>query len=138
MSCTVCIEGADFELDDVLPKLAVESPQLRYAAMRRGVAHRRGHQVLVSAESSLEFEISPAFFAHLSSELPLVRQFLQANAATFSWLTRAQGVQRAYVKVVMQMRDVAKFPQDDEELPEDIIRLLAMSGLRLRVSFSSE
>ena len=138
MSCVVCIEGDDFDVDAALPRLALESPLLRYLAVRRGEAHRRGNQVLVAAESSLNFEISPAFFAHLSSELPLIRQFLRAQAATLSWLSNAPGVQRAYVKVVMQLRDVAKFPQEDEALPDDIIRLLAMSGLRLRVSFSSE
>ena len=138
MSCVIRIEGEDFDVDDVLPRLALESPLLRYVAVRRGEAHRRGNQVLVAGESSLEFEISPAFFAHLSSELPLIRQFLQAQATTFSWLTSAPGVQRAYIQVVMQLRDVAKFPQEDEELPDDIIRLLAASGLRLRVSFSGE
>ena len=64
--------------------------------------------------------------------------FLQAHAATIFWLAHAPTVQRAHIKVVMQMRDVAAFPQEDEALPDDIIRLLAASGLRLRVSFSSE
>lgn len=138
MSCVLFIEGDDFDVDDVLVRLASESPALRFAVVRRGEAHRRGNQVLVAAESSLSLEFSSTFFTALSSELPLIRQFLRAQAATLSWLTRAPGVQRAYVKVTMQLRDVAKFPQEEEELPDDIIRQLAMSGLRLRVSFSGE
>ena len=64
--------------------------------------------------------------------------FLQARAATISWLAHAPTVQRAHIKVVMQMRDVAGFPQKDEALPDDIMRLLTASGLRLRVSFEGE
>ncbi len=138
MSCVLCIEGDDFEVDDVLARLASEAPALRFAVVRRGEAHRRGKQVLVAAESSLNLEFSSEFFAHLSSELPFIRQFLRAQAATLSWLTHAPGVQRAYIKVTMQLRDVAKFPQEEGDLPDDIIRLLAASGLRLRVSFSGE
>ena len=138
MSCVVCIEGDDFDVDAVLPRLASESPQLRVAVVRRGEAHRRGREVLVAAASALNLEISPAFFANLSSELPLIRQFLQAHAAALSWLTHAPDVQRAYVKVVMQLHDDANFPQEDEALPDDIIRVLAMAGLRFRVSFASE
>lgn len=138
MSCVICIEGEEFDVDEVLLRLASQSSQLRCAAVRRGEAHRRGRQVLVAAQSSLEIEISAQYFDLLSSELPLIRQFLKTHATTFSWLTSSPGVQHAYIRVVMQLRDVAKFPQEDEELPDDIIRLLAMSGLRLRVSFSGE
>lgn len=138
MSCVIRIEGEDFDVDEVVLRLASQSPPLRYVAVRRGDAHRSGKQVLVAAQSSLEIEISAQYFELLSSELPLIRRFLQAHATTFSWLTSVPGVQHAYISVVMQLRDVAKFPQEDEELPDDIIRLLAMSGLRLRVSFSSE
>lgn len=138
MSSVVCIEGTDFDVDALLPVVETRLPGVLYAAVRSGEAYRRGNQALVATESSLSFEISPAFYPHLPSELPHIRRFLLAHAAVLSRFTSAPGVQRAYIQVVMQMRDVAQFPQEDEDLPEDVIRLLALTGLRLRVSFSSE
>ena len=137
MSCVIRIEGKEFDVDKVLPRLATESPALPYMVVRKGEAYRKGRQALVADQSSLNFDVSSEFFSHLADELPVIRRFLLRHMATLSWLTNVTGVEYAYIDVVMQLRDVAQFPQDEEALPESVIQLLAMSGLRLRISFSS-
>ena len=137
MSCVIRIEGKEFDVDKVLPRLATESPMLTYQVVRKGEAYRRARQALVAEQSSLNFDVSSDFFSHLADELPVIRRFLLRHMATLSWLTNVAGVEYAYIDVVMQLRDVAQFPQDEEALPESVIQLLAMSGLRLRISFSS-
>ena len=137
MACLIRIEGKEFDVDTVLPRLAAQSPLLRYAVVRRGEAYRRANQALVAEQSSIEFDLSSEYFSHLADELPLIRRFLLTHMATLSWLTSVKGVEYAYIEVVMQLRDVPQLPRDEEALPEAVIQLLAMSGLRLRISFSS-
>ena len=137
MSCVIRIEGKEFDVDKVLPRLATASPALPYRVVRKGEAYRKGRQALVADQSSLNFDVSSEFFSQLADELPVIRRFLLRHMATLSWLTNVAGVEYAYIDVVMQLRDVAQFPQDEEALPESVIQLLAMSGLRLRISFSS-
>ena len=137
MSSVIRIEGKEFDVDKVLPRLATESPVLPYRVVRKGEAYRKGRQALVADQSSLNFDVSSEFFSHLADDLPVIRRFLLRHMATLSWLTNVAGVEYAYIDVVMQLRDVAQFPQDEEALPESVIQLLAMSGLRLRISFSS-
>ena len=41
MACLIRIEGKEIDVDTVLPRLAAQSPPLRYAVVRRGEAYRR-------------------------------------------------------------------------------------------------
>ncbi len=137
MACRIRIEGKEFEVDKVLPRLAAQSPPLTYQVVRKGEAYRRGRQALVAEQSSLEIAMSSEYFADLSDEFPVIRRFLLTHMTILSWLSSVTGVQYAYIEVVMQLRDVPELPQEEGALPENLIQLLAMSGLRLRISISS-